>query len=143
MWFISDLPHMWPLEQGMPQDFAVLNIRAAPPEMVNAFAEGDAEVPATVKWDAWQLGLLAYELALGSPLFDSDLPAQFVQMMLNNQSPLPWEVSEVCNLLCKFRTITHLFWALLGSNAAGMSSDGIFYDRSLCSGDLQRTHLDG
>lgn len=86
---------MWPLQQAMPKDLVVLNIRAAPPEMVTAFAEGKTAVPATVQWDSWQLGLLVYELALGAPLFDLDLPVQFVQMMLTNQSPLPWEVSEV------------------------------------------------
>jgi hypothetical protein len=95
-WFISDLAHMWPLQQGMPKDLAVLNIRSAPPDMVTAFAQGDAAVTATVQWDAWQLGLLAYELVLGVPLFDLDLPVQYVQMMLTNQSPLPWEVSGVC-----------------------------------------------
>lgn len=94
-WFISDLAHAAALRSELPLDTACLNVRAAAPEMVAAAAEGAASVTVSAAWDVWQLGLLAYELVLGAPLFDAEVPVHFVQMMLTDQSPLPWEVSEV------------------------------------------------
>jgi hypothetical protein len=107
MWVLSDLVCASPLGRVLDCEALCINVRNAPPEVMAAAMAGTSSLVTATTLDAWQLGLLAYELLTGKPLFHRDTPVQFVTSMLIDQSPLPWELSPVRFPSCQCM----LYWA--------------------------------
>ena len=94
-WLLSDLSFAVPLGYRRALASLCVSVHGAAPEVVQAALAGEASVKATPALDAWQLGLLAYELATGSALFDREQAPHLVTAVLSGQHPLPWGISPV------------------------------------------------
>jgi hypothetical protein len=70
-------------------------LQYAAPEIVQAVKSSQPTIEATAALDAWQLGLLGYEMMVGKPLFAADMPASIVLSVMSGDAPLPWEAGEV------------------------------------------------
>ena len=94
-WALTDLCFATPAEQQL--DFAAycMPLRHTAPEVALAAMAGAPGVPARESLDAWQLGLLGYEMMAGASLFADETPSHVALGMMLQQGKWPWEESQV------------------------------------------------
>lgn len=79
-------------DKGLPTPLNITLTYAAP-ELVAADANGEKVVHSSPAADMWALGVLAYEMFAGEPLFQSRCSEEEVVAMLLGYKPLPWEAN--------------------------------------------------
>jgi serine/threonine protein kinase len=69
----------------------IFSLQYAPPEFVRAVQARAESVVAAGAVDVWALGVIAFELLAGTPVFPPGTPAKAMVETLEGKRPLPWE----------------------------------------------------